>query len=200
MEIRNIRVPDAVGLMNMNTGEFAMSITADDPKVTSITSGQAKTDEEKREQLRAKIEAAEKRNDQRSIAEQAKEAADTAVEFAKRHPLLTVGGAIAAGLAIGAMTRRGRRLGRRGGAFATLATEAALAYGARMLDRATDAAEFAGDRFEDMGDSAATAARGLRRDASYRLDRATDALRSTKRKAGRKGSRSIRNLRTLLTH
>lgn len=177
-----------------------MSTTTDESKVTPINAGQTKTDEEKRDELRAKIEAAEKRNDERSIADQAKEAADTAVEFAKRHPLLTVGGAIVAGLAIGAMTRRGRRLGRRGGAFAALATDAALAYGARMIDRATDAAEFAGDRIEDMGDSAATAARGMRRDASYRLDKATDALRSTKRKAGRKGSRSIRDLRTRLTH
>ena len=94
----------------------------------------------------------------------------------------------------------GRRWRRRGGAFATLAADAALAYGARMVDGVLDGAQYAGDRIEDFGDSAATTARGLRRDASYKFDVAGDALRASGRKAGRKGNRAFRAMRTRIKH
>ena len=45
-----------------------------------------------------------------------------------------------------------------------------------MVDGVLDGAQYAGDRIEDFGDSAATTARGLRRDASYKFDVAGDAL------------------------
>ena len=168
--------------------------------VTPISAESPLTDEQKREQLRARIEAGEERNEQRTLADQAKDAADTALAFTKKHPLAVVGGVLVAGLAIGAMTRPGRRIGRRGGVLAGLAADAALAYGARMIDGAVDAGHYAANRFEDLGDSAATTARGLRRDASYQLDVAGDALRSSGRKASRKSSRAYRSLRTRLTH
>ena len=168
--------------------------------VTPISADSQLSDAEKREQLRARIEAGEQRNEERSLADQAKEVADTALEFTRKHPLAVVGGELVAGLAIGAMTRRGRRMGRRGGVFAGLAAEAALAYGARMIDGLVDGAQYAGDRIEDFGDSAATTARGLRRDAAYKLDVAGDALRSSGRKAGRKGSRAYRALRDRIKH
>ncbi|KWV95926.1 MULTISPECIES: hypothetical protein [unclassified Erythrobacter] len=168
--------------------------------VTPISADSKLSDEEKREQLRARIEAGEQRNEERSLADQAKDAADSALEFTKAHPFAVVGGVLLAGLAIGAMTRRGRRLGRRGGVLAGLATDAAMAYGARMIDGVLDGAQYAGDRIEDIGDSASTTARGLRRDAAYKLDVAGDALRSSGRKATRKGSRAYRALRTRITH
>ena len=84
--------------------------------------------------------------------------------------------------------------------FAGLAADAVMAYGARMMDSVASGAQYAGDRFEDFGDKAATAARGLRRDTSYKLDVAGDALRSSRRKAGRKGSRAYRSLRTRLKY
>ena len=90
-----------------------MAETAETNNVTPISADSKLTDEQKREQLRAKIEAGEKRNAERSFADQAKDVADSAVEFTKKHPFVVVGGAIAIGLAIGAMTRPGRRLGRR---------------------------------------------------------------------------------------
>lgn len=168
--------------------------------VTPISAESPLSDEQKREQLRARIEAGEERNEQRTLADQAREAADSAIAFTKKHPLAVVGGVLVAGLAIGAMTRPGRRIGRRGGVLAGLAADAALAYGARMIDGAVDGAQFAANRFEDFGDSAATTARGLRRDAAYKLDVAGDALRSSSRKASRKGSRAYRALRTRITH
>ena len=159
--------------------------------VTPISADSKLTDEQKREKLRERIEAGEQRNEERTLAEQAKDAADSAMEFTKKHPFAVVGGVLLAGLAIGAMTRPGRRIGRRGGAFA---------YGARMVDGVLDGAQYAGDRIEDLGESTATTARGLRRDAAYKLDVAGDALRASSRKAGRKGSRAYRSLRTRITH
>ena len=143
-----------------------MADTAEN-NVTPISADSKLTDEQKREKLRERIEAGEQRNEERTLAEQAKDAADSAMEFTKKHPFAVVGGVLLAGLAIGAMTRPGRRIGRRGGAFAALAADTALAYGARMVDGVLDGAQYAGDRIEDLGESTATTARGLRR-ANYR--------------------------------
>ena len=156
--------------------------------VTPISADSQLSDEQKREQLRARIEAGEKRNEGRSFADQAKEAADSAVDFAKKHPIATVAGAVAVGLAIGAMTSRGRQLGRRGGSLAAYAADAALAYGLSMV-------EGAGDKFEDYSDAAGTQARRLKRDAGYRADALGDVLRSSGRKASRKSSRTVRDLK-----
>ena len=69
-----------------------------------------------------------------------------------------------------------------------------------MVDGVLDGAQYAGDRIEDFGDSAATTARGLRRDVSYKFDVAGDALRASGRKAGRKGNRAFRAMRTRIKH
>lgn len=161
--------------------------------VTPISADSKLTDEEKRDQLRARIEAGERRNEERSFADQAKDVADSAIEFAKKHPVATVAGAVAVGLAIGAMTRRGRELGRRGGSLASYAADAALAYGLSMI-------EGAGDRFEDLSDAAGTQARRIKRDAGYRLDSMSDSLRSSGRKASRKSSRAYRDLRAKISN
>lgn len=169
-----------------------MADTAEN-NVTPISADSKLTDQEKRDQLRARIEAGERRNEERSFVDQARDVADSAVDFAKRHPIATVAGAIAIGLAIGAMTRRGRALGRRGGSLAAYAADAALAYGLSMV-------EGAGDKFEDLGDAAGTQARRLKRDAGYRLDSMGDSLRSSGRRANRKTARAYRDLRARLTN
>jgi len=87
-----------------------------------------------------------------------------------------------------------------GGLGAVRALDAAIAYGARMLDQAGSAAHTAGERFEDFSDSAATAVRGMKRDARYKLDVASDALRASSRKATRKGSRAAKAIKTRFTH
>ena len=157
--------------------------------VTPISADSQLSDQQKRAQLRARIEAGEKRNEQRSFGDQAKDVADSAIEFAKKHPIATVAGAVAVGLAIGAMTRRGRDLGRRGGSLAAYAADAAIAYGLSMI-------EGAGDKFEDYSDAAGTQARRIKRDAGYRLDSLGDAIMSSSRKASRKSSRTVRDLKT----
>lgn len=160
--------------------------------VTLISADSKLSDQEKRDQLRARIEAGERRVEERTLADQAREAADNAIDFAKAHPIATVAGAVAVGLVIGAMTKPGRRLARRGGAWTSYATDAALAYGLSML-------EGAGDKLEDFGDAAGTQARRLKRDAGYRIDTLGDSLSSNRRKAGRKSSRAIRDLRARFT-
>lgn len=157
------------------------------------------TTEEKRAELREKIEAGEKRNDERAFADRAKEAAETATNFAKEHPFAVIGGAIAIGLAIGAMTKPGRRAARRGGFLASLAAEAALAYGMHAIDRAGDVARSGQDRLEDFGDSVASSARTARRETSYLAGKASDRTTTIARTASRKAGRSVRNLRSRIT-
>lgn len=120
---------------------------------------------EKRDELRAKIEASERRQAQRTIADDAKEAAGAATTYVKENPLMVLGGAIAAGLVIGLMTKPGRRAAgkaasgaagaasgaakgaaksagkavkSRGSSFAALLTDALVAYGVKMIDKAVD--------------------------------------------------------------
>lgn len=149
-------------------------------KAANDTTAAGSTDEQKRAKLRERIEAGERRNAERSIGDFAREAKNNAVTFARRHPLATVAGAVAIGLAIGAMTRPGRRLGKKTGALALLASDAALAYGIKMLDGAGDAARGAGDRLGDFSDSIGTQARHLGREAMSRADLAVNRIRSSK--------------------
>lgn len=167
---------------------------------TLNTDTKPQTDEERREALRQRIEASEQRNAERSFADQAKDVLDSATDFAKRHPLAVVGGAIGVGLLIGAMTR----LGRRTGTMAAMAGDTVLGYAMGLMDRAETAGAAAlrssSDAIEDLGDSVGSTARRLRRDAAYRADATSDALASSRRRAGRKASRRFRNLKSRLSH
>lgn len=171
---------------------------------TLNTDTKPQTDEERREALRQRIEASEQRNAERSFADQAKDVLDSATDFAKKHPLAVVGGAIGVGLLIGAMTRPGRRLGRRTGTMAAMAGDTVLGYAMGLMDRAETAGAAAlrssSDAIEDLGDSVGSTARRLRRDAAYRADTTSDALASSRRRASRKASRRLRNMKSRLSH
>jgi len=82
-----------------------------------------------RDELRAKIEASERRIAERTLADQAQEAAGAATEYVKKNPLTVLGGAIAVGLAIGLMTQPGRRAAR------NAATGTASAVGGAFMDQ-----------------------------------------------------------------
>ena len=76
-----------------------------------------------RDSLRARIEAAERRNAERSLADQARAAAEKASDFARANPLTVIGGALAVGLVIGLATRPGRKVaGRAVGAVSAAAS------------------------------------------------------------------------------
>ena len=135
------------------------------------------TSTEKRDELRAKIEASERRNAERSVTDQAKEAAGAATTFVKENPMTVLGGAIAVGLAIGLMTKPGRAAatkaakgtanavsGAAGGAargvgsaaksqgskFGHLLADAMAAYGMKLIDNAMDAASTVKDKVKDI--------------------------------------------------
>lgn len=122
---------------------------------------------DKHDELRAKIEAGERRLAERTVADQAREAAGAATTYVKENPLTVLGGAIAIGLILGAMTKTGRRVAASaargtahavGGAatgtarsvgtaaksqtskFGTLIADAAVAYGIKLLDDVLDTA------------------------------------------------------------
>lgn len=143
-----------------------------------------------RDSLRARIEAAERRNADRNLAEQARSAANAAVDYTRANPLAVIGGALAVGLAIGLLTRPGRRVAGRlahsageavsgatstassgakrlaskgGSRIGLLLGEAAVTYLMTMIDDALDAANDGRDRAGELGDAASAKARGLAR-------------------------------------
>lgn len=186
-----------------------------------LTSRHEPSKDAKRDELRARIEASERRIAERSLAEQAQEAAIAAGDFARKNPLTVIGGAIAIGLVIGAMTAPGRRIAsnavkaassgaagltsgaakgvstavkNRGTALGTLIADAAIAYGVKLIDEAMDGARAGKDAAEDIGDSAAAKARALRRDAAYAAGSATDKGRTVAQKTRRRATRAVRDL------
>jgi ElaB/YqjD/DUF883 family membrane-anchored ribosome-binding protein len=128
---------------------------ADTPDIEEKTASDiappAATPEEKRDALRMKIEASERRIAERTFADQAKEAADGALEYTRQNPLTVAGGALALGLMIGLMTKPGRRVA------TNAATGAAAAIGAAAT-RTRRAAEDLGDDAAHLVDQTSTEA------------------------------------------
>lgn len=153
----------------------------------------------KRELLRERIEAGEQRNRDRSLGDYARDTVDSVTGFAKAHPVATVAGAIGLGLAIGALTRPGRRVARQGvaktSALAALASEAVLAFGAGLIDEIGGLGRSAGDAAGDAGARIGHTARRARRDAAYKAGLLADDIVATERAAARGARRGLRNLR-----
>lgn len=181
---------------------------------------EAKTD--KRDELRAKIEASERRIAERTLADQAREAAESAMDFTRKHPLTVLGGAVGIGLLIGLSTKPGRRAARsaatgtvnavnkaakgtanvaknasvkQAGRFGTLLADAIVAYGIKLIDDAMGTARAGQDALEDLGDSAGDTARKLRRDAGYFVGNATDKGRKVTRRTRRRAERAVRDIK-----
>lgn len=185
----------------MDHDQTDAAVPANDTQATNDVEVSGK---DKRDLLRERIEAGERRNQERSLGDYAKDTADTVTGFAKEHPIATLAGAIGIGLAIGAMTRPGRRVARQGAqktsAMAALASEAVLAFGAGLMDDLTDAARNSGDVIEDFGDRVGDKARTARREAAYRSSALADSANVTKREIGRKAKRGFRDLRNRAKH
>ena len=177
---------------------------------------------DKRDELRAKIEASERRIAARTLAEQAREAAQAAGDFARKHPFTILGGAAAVGLLIGLSTKPGRRAARTAASntvdavnsaakgtanlarnasvkqasrLGTLVTDAIVAYGIRLIDGALETARTGQDKLEDIGDSTSARARELRRDTEYYAGSASDKGRDITRRTRRKAGRAVRDLK-----
>jgi hypothetical protein len=158
-----------------------------------------------RDSLRARIEAAERRNAERSLADQARAAAEKATDYARANPLTVLGGALAVGLVIGLATRPGRKvagravgavgaaasgvadsatssvrgLAARGGSrIATLLGEAAMAYAVKLLDEILADADAGQAKLSELGKKATSAA---------------DTVIEAGRKSGRKAAGTVRS-------
>ena len=156
--------------------------------------------QEQRDELRRKIEESERRNEERSIADIARDATDSATEFVKEHPILTVSAVALIGLAIGSRTSKGRELTGRAVGFADHLVDLGAAYAASMATRVGDATRHGGDRLVDFGDDLAFGSRKARRGAHYFAERQKDAARLAGRRAARKASRGYRDLKAHLPY
>lgn len=163
------------------------------------------TTDDKRREMRGKIEAGERRNAERGVADYAREARDSATAFVKEHPFATVAGGLAIGAIIAAMIPGpGRRLRKkataRGSALAAMIAELGIAYGAGLLDNLGEAARSGQDKLVDLGDSLGDTAHDVRREAGSLAGSAGDTARKLTREAGEKAGRSIRDLRARMSH
>lgn len=180
------------------------------------------TSTQQRDALRARIEAAERRNTDRSLSDQARAAAGAAVDYTRANPLTVIGGALAVGLALGLLSRPGRRVAGKalhsaGGAISGAAStassgvksvaarggsrlgamigEAAVAYAMTMIDDVLDAAREGKDRAGDLTEAAGTQARKLGSEASDAAGSAADSTRALARKTRDAALGVVRDIR-----
>lgn len=174
-----------------------------------------------RDELRAKIEASERRIAQRTFADQARDAAEVAADYTKANPLKVVGGAVVVGLVIGAMTKPGRRAAKsaatgaagvvsgaasgaargvtnaakkRSSIISGFIADAFIPIAIKLIDDAMNGARKGQDAVEDVSDTAGAKARELRREASYLVGTAADKSRNAARRTRRRAERAVRDL------
>ena len=152
-----------------------------------------KSDAEKREALRGKIAAGERRNSQRNFAE-------GAIDYVKANPFKAVAGVAVGALLIGAMTRPGRKAGKKAGALATVATEAALAYGLGLLETAGNAASKGQDKLAELGETVGPKARAWQSAAAKEGSALSDYLVDAAKRSGKRAGKTIDELRSRLQH
>lgn len=100
------------------------------------------SEDARRDELRMKIEASERRIAERTLGDQAREAADAALDYTKANPLTVIGGALAVGMLIGLSTKPGRRVAT---SVATSAATGAVNAAGAVGDAATNAARGVGN-------------------------------------------------------
>ena len=162
------------------------------------------TDAQKRKALRARIDArteqAQKRRDERGLADQARDAADGAIAYVRANPLVSIAAVAVGALVIGALTRPGRRAGRRAGALAGVATDAALAYGLSLLDSAGSAASKGQDRMGELGEKVGGRVRDFQATAVREGSNLSDYLVTAAKRSGQRAGKTIEELRSRITH
>lgn len=159
------------------------------------------TTETRRQELRERIEAGEERNAVRSeLAAKALEARDQAVGFAKQHPVAVVAGGVALGLLVGALTPKGRLLGKRAGKWVAMLAEVGAVYAADILTKAGDVAETGIDKIGDIGGTVGTAARSAGREIESRAASAGGSARSIGKRLTRKAGDAVGSLKDRITH
>lgn len=166
--------------------------------------------EKKQQDIKNKINVAENRNASREkamldrIGEKAIEAKDGVARFAREHPVLTVAGALAAGVAISALfkqspTRRlARKLGERSprasSGLAAMLGQFALSQIHSALSAASTAGKAGANRLDELGDHLGHSARDLRSSAKRRAAALGDNANIARRKAEKSVNRAIKSI------
>lgn len=154
--------------------------------------------EAKRTQLKKKVAAGQKRNEDRGrttfvdrAGEAAIEAKDKFTAFAKEHPIATVAGGLAIGILVSGLFKRSptRKLGSKAAGLAAIGAEFALAYAQQALEAANEAGKVGASKLEDLGSSARSAGRA----GAERAGDLSETALQVSRDAGKKISKAIRN-------
>ncbi len=160
-----------------------------------------KNADQKRNELKNKVSAAQQRNEQRSFGDYARGARDGATSFVKEHPITTVVGGVALGVLVASFVPGpGRRLRKqataRGAVLAGVLSELALTYGNQLLEGAGNAARAGQDRLGDLGETIGSGVRNIRGESR---EAAGDAASLT-REVGERAVRTLRDLRARMAH
>lgn len=156
----------------------------------------------KREEIKARIAAAQQREESRAsptLAERASEgaadAADAFTGFVKKHPIAAAAGGVALGVLIAGMFKGPRQAAVRGGAkaagLAAIGAEIATGFAAQLLDGASDLGREGARRAGDLTDTAGDRARAIGRSASHKVGDAADAARIARRETGKAIARAL---------
>ncbi len=161
--------------------------------------------EAKRQEIKDRITAAQKRNMQRQVPTlgervslKASAAKDGLTSFAKEHPVATVAGGLAIGVLISALFKNSptRKVGRYASAkatgYAALGSEMISAFAEQVMESTAGARQASADKIEDIGDAMGDKARRMRRSAEYRAANASDTARNVARDIGKAIARSLR--------
>jgi len=158
--------------------------------------------EAKRKQLKQKVAAGEKRNEDRGrttifdrAGERAIEAKDQFTAFAKEHPFATVAGGLAIGILISSLFKRSptRRLASKGAGLAAIGAELALAYAQQAMEAANEAGRAAAPRIEKLGESLGSSARSTGRAAAERASDLGETARAVTRDASKRIGKALRS-------
>lgn len=157
----------------------------------------AKSGDAKRSELKDKVEAAQRRNEHRSLGEYARDAGQSATSFVKEHPITTVVGGLALGVLIASLVPGpGRKLRKKATAKSALLAGAladlAVTYGTQALEGAEKAASASGRKLGDLGGAIGDGARTAGRGASAAAESAGD----TARDIGKAALQTLRDLRS----
>lgn len=158
--------------------------------------------EQKREEIKARIAAAQEREEARnsqSLAvraqETASEAGEAVTDFVKKHPYAAAAGGVALGILIAGMFKGPRRAAAKSSAkaagLAAMGAEIASGFAAQLFDDASALGREGVRRAEDAVDTAGDKARSAGRRASHTAGDVADAARIARRETGKAIARAL---------
>ncbi|RJY08421.1 hypothetical protein [Aurantiacibacter aquimixticola] len=178
-----------------------MSDTKTKPEDLTPTTKTTPTTEEKREEIKARIAAAQEREASRSrsyterATEVASDAGEAFTDFVKKHPIASAVGGVALGVLIAGMFKGPRQAAVRGGTkavgLAAVGAEIASGFASQLMDDAQDLGRSGARKAEDLADTAGDRARSLKRSAKHTGGDAADAARIARRETGKAIARAL---------